>query len=161
MKHVLSSAVVLTCLIVAAPAWADDSTAVLVESTVPAVCTFTSRPRAVQSIAPVTGEYSLGNLGYTCNFQGNASLVLHLPNGTNFRNPAAGATDVGYGLKWLLPPNAGGMTYQSFAPGNQSFQSPTAPTPNAETRGALWIKLNANLTVAGTWSTTIAYTITP
>jgi|KBSSwiStaDraftv2_1062776.scaffolds.fasta_scaffold849212_2 hypothetical protein len=160
MKIALGSAALLAGLLAATPAMAD-SAAVLVQSTVQPVCSFSTKPAAVQSIQPVAGEYNLGDLGYTCNFQGNANLTLVLPNGTNFHNPATGATDVGYGLRWLVPPNSSGTGYASFAAGNYPFQWPTAQVPNTETKGALMVKLATNLTVAGTYSTTIAYTITP
>lgn len=145
----------------ATPASATDSVAVIVQTTVPPVCSFTTKPAAVQSIAPVAGEYNLGDLGYTCNFPGNANVTLMLPQGTMLHSSAPGATDHPYGLRWLVPPNGSGTAYQTFTAGAHPFTWPTAPTPNTETKGAVMIKLDTNLPVAGTYMSSIGYTITP
>ena len=151
-------------LIGAAPAMASgDAAQVEVTSTVDPSCSFTTKPPATKTIAPVAGEYVVGDLGYTCNFAGNAKLVLVLPNGTNFNNPANGATDVAYGVRWLVAPNNSSTGWQSFPAGNVSFTWPNdnSMQANVELKGPLEIKLATNLPVAGTYKTIIGYTITP
>lgn len=147
-------------LLAVTPAFAEpDSASVTLSAEVPQVCTFTTKP-IDKSIDPKSGVYDVGELGYTCNYQGNASLTLVLPQGTNFTNPAAGATPTPYGLRWLIPSNNDSTGYQSFS-GNVPFSWPTAQQPGTELKGMLQIKLDQDLKVAGTWSTTIGYTITP
>jgi hypothetical protein len=163
MRNYLTTGIGLAAVMLgASPALASgDSASVLVESVVSPTCSFSTKPQAVQQVTPTAGEKSLGDLGYTCNFVGSAQLVLHLPGGTVMHNPANGGSDVTYGLRWLVPPNGSGTGYQSFGAGNVSFAWPTAPTANTETKGALMMQLAADLPVAGTYSTTIAYSITP
>lgn len=160
-KKIFGSGVAAALAMLASPAFAADEAAVAVNAVVAPVCSFTTTPAAVVTVTPDAGEKNLGDLGYTCNFVGNANLVLELPNGTNLNNPDNGGDTVQYGVRWLVPPNGSGTAYQTFGPGNVPFSWPTAGTANMETSGALMIKLPADLTVAGTYSTVISYTIAP
>jgi hypothetical protein len=147
----------------AAPALAADTASVNISASLPQTCAFTTVPAAVVTIQPVAGEYNIGDLGYTCNFVGQVQLVLELPDGSRLRNTENGGDVVDYGLAWTLPPNSPTPSYQTFAPGNVPFSWPTntVGTPNVENKGALWVNLPSNLTVAGTYSSVITYTISP
>jgi hypothetical protein len=140
---------------------ANQTTAVNINTQLPQTCSFTTTPAAVVPITTTAGEKNIGDLGYTCNFTGQVSLVLDLPNGSKLFNPANGSDTVTYGLAWTLPPNPSTPSYQNFGPGAIPFGWPTASTPNIEHKGTLWVKLPADLTVAGTYTSVIRYTINP
>lgn len=147
--------------ILAHPAHAEESDASLeIETEVEPSCEFTSQPKATVAITPTKGDKFLGDLGFTCNFVGQPNLSLRLPGGSKLINPANGGDAVTYGMRWLAPPNGPGTAYQSFEPGEVDFQGVTY-VANSEMKGALQIRLPANLKVAGTYSTLIGYTITP
>ena len=142
-------------------AQAADTAAVAVNASLAPTCAFTSVPPAQVQVTPDVGEKNLGDLSYTCNFTGNANLVLDLPDGTTLRNPDNGGDAVAYGIRWLVPPNGVGTGYQVLAAGNYPFAWPTAGTPNVATGGPLMIQLTQPLTVAGTYTSVITYTIAP
>jgi hypothetical protein len=144
----------------AAPAFAETSASLAVQSVVEPACAFTSKPAATVTVTPTAGEKFLGDLGYTCNFVGQPHLTLQLPGGTRLVNPANGGDSVTYGIRWLVAPNGPGTAYQSFAPGDVLFEWVTY-VANSEMKGALQIRLPAALGVAGLYSTTISYTIVP
>ena len=152
-----------TPLIAAAPIGEGSSKSALVSvnSVLPKTCRFSTVPNAVVPITTTAGEKTIGDLGYTCNFTGQVALVLDLPNGTRLYNPDNGTDTVDYGLAWTLPPNSPTPSYQNFAPGQLPFNWPTAGAPNVENKGTLYMKLPADLKVAGTYTSVIRYTINP
>ena len=159
------AAAAATTVLASAPAHAADASSktatTAVSAEVQQSCSFTSTPPTTQSVTPTAGEKDLGYLGYTCNFVGNANLTLSLPNGTNFYNPSNGGDTQSYGIRWTIPPNGSGTGYQVLGAGSIPFGWPTASSANAETKGMLSIKLDRDLPVAGTYTTTITYTIPP
>jgi hypothetical protein len=160
----LLGAVSLVAMLVSSAAFADKlgSAAINLTAVDPPTCAFTTTPPSAVTIQPTAGVTNLGDLGYTCNFTGNASLTLDLPNGTQLYNPSNGGDTVTYGMRWLIPPNGPSTVYQSWTtPQSLAFAEPTANSPNTETKGALEVNLPANLTVAGTYTSTISYTISP
>lgn len=138
---------------------AGDDTA-KVSTELAQACEFTSAPAAIVNINPTPGETNIGRLGYTCNFVGNAQLVLQLPDGTNLRN---GDNTVLYDVYWGIPPNSptpGGYQNWPF-PANLAFLWNTSGTANDEIGGDFYIRLNTAPTVAGTYTSVITYTISP
>jgi hypothetical protein len=160
MRSVILTAVALGGALCAAPALAETSASLAVQSVVEPTCAFTSSPPTTVTVTPTAGEKFLGDLGYTCNFVGAPHLTLQLPVGTQLVNPSNGGDSAPYGIRWLVSPNGPGTGYQSFAPGTIAFDWVTY-VANSEMKGALQIKLAADLKVAGTYSTTITYTIAP
>src|SRR5580704_15128934 len=89
----------------AAFAKAPGSAAINLTAVDAPTCAFTSTPPSAVVLQPTAGVTNLGDLGYTCNFTGNANLTLDLPNGTQLYNPSNGGDTVTYGIRWLVPPN--------------------------------------------------------
>lgn len=137
-----------------------DDTDVLVTSSLDKACTFTSEIDSVVEVDPVPGETNAGRLGYTCNFVGATHLVLQLPDGTNLRN---GSHTVLYDVFWGIPPNSATPgPYQNWPfPANLAFNWVTAGSPNVEIGGDFFIRLNTAPTIAGTYTSTITYTLSP
>jgi hypothetical protein len=144
-------------------AFAAGSASFTITGTVPATCAFTTTPPSVVTIGVTAGIYSIGDLGYTCNFIGNANLVLNLPNGTVLNNPTNGGDNVVYDVFWGVPPNNPASPVWQNWPSAASipFAWPTAPAANTETKGPFKVRLNSNLGVAGTYTSTVSYTISP
>jgi hypothetical protein len=158
---IMSSALALDAL--APAAWSAESASFTVNGRVPATCSFTTTPASVVAIGTIAGIYEIGQLGYTCNFVGSASLVLNLPHGSVLSSTANGGTSVVYDIAWDVSPNGSGAPgWQSFpAAASIPFSRATAGVIDTEARGALKVRLNANLTVAGHYSSIISYTISP
>jgi hypothetical protein len=140
-----------------------ESTSFTVNGRVPATCSFTTTPASVVAIGTLAGIYEIGQLGYTCNFVGSANLVLTLPKGSVLATTANGGTSVVYDIAWDVSPNGSGSpAWQSFpAAASFPFSRQTAGAIDTEARGALRVRLNANLTVAGHYTSIISYTISP
>ena len=167
-RFIAATVLLVSATLAATPALAGDapsegskSSSVELTATTPKSCAFTTTPPSTVALATnTTAEFRVGDLGFTCNFTGQVSFVINLPNGTNLRNDENGGDTVRYGLAWTLPPNSSTPSYQYIA-GNLGFDWPTTQAPNVEQKGTLWIKPERDLRVAGTYRSVIGYTITP
>jgi len=142
---------------------AEDPT-FAVNSSLGSSCGFTTAPDAVVEVPPTVGQTMIGELGYTCNFSTSSGiqphLVLDLPNGTVLSN---GEQSVVYDVFWGIPPNpptpgnyqnwplAAVVAFNWFAPA----------TANDELKGQFWVRLTTPITIAGTYTSVISYTISP
>jgi len=167
-NRLFAAASVGACLVASSAAVAASppqaSAPVQVSASLAPTCDFTTAPPGTVSIAPTAGVTNLGDLGYTCNFTGNAHLTLNLVNGTQLYNPSNGGDTVLYQLAWGIPPNDPNAAppFQSWtSPQSIGFDWQTAPAPNVEIKGPLRINLPNALTVAGTYTSVISYDIAP
>ncbi len=160
LPHLLTAALIAGAM---GSAFASGSASFTINGTVPSTCAFTTTPPAVSTIGVTAGIYSVGDLGYTCNFVGSANLVLNLANGTVLTNPSNGGDSVVYDIFWGVPPNNPASPVWQNWPSSASvpFVWPTAASANTETKGPFKVRLNSNLGVAGTYTSTISYTISP
>lgn len=164
-KHLGLGCVVL--LVVAGAATASDNEGVGVSASVSASCTFTTLLSPTVTINPpfFPGEHNLGTLGYTCNFGHFVqfpSLNIQAIGGTNLVNSTDSHT-VQYEVKWTVPLTSGPMPFQTsattatFGP----FSGAQGPTPNVEQTGSVIVKLQGDLTHAGTYADTLTFNISP
>jgi len=159
MRTILRLGYITALVLLAGPSMAAGNDGLNVNTVLGPSCEFTSSI-GVASVAPTPGETNIGRLGYTCNFVGVTSLVLQLPDGTNLRN---GSNTVLYDVFWGIPPNpASPGAYQNWPfAANIAFNWITGATPNTEIGGDFYIRLNTAPTVAGTYTSTITYTLSP
>jgi len=124
-------------------------------------CSFTTQLDPIEIIGNTPGTYIIGDLGYTCNFQGpEAILTISSSGGTVLVNPADTGSGVQYKVKWGLSPF---VTLTAAGPGLAETEfgvNPPGP-PLTEVKGAVSIQYSSPLTVAGTYSDTIVFTISP
>lgn len=113
------------------------------------------------SIPPVPGIYTLGNLGFSCNYGGNVSIGMTSANGTVLRNLGEpSAPGLLYLIKWEVPPNMpwqSSSTSESFGP----WIGFTGPTPNQVRSEAVKVWLLETATIGGTYSDTVTFTVSP
>lgn len=148
-------------------ATAAGNQSVGVNASVTANCTFTTLLSPVEIISPpfVPGEHNLGTLGYTCNF-GHflqfPSLTIGASGGTLLVNGTDGHT-VQYELKWTVPIAGGPMGFQTAASTTTfgPFSGQQGPIPNVEQTGSVIVKLQGDLTHAGTYTDTLVFSVSP
>jgi len=159
MKKTVRLGSALLVLALALPAQAGGSDSLTVNTTLGQSCQFTT-PGFTAPIPPVIGEYQVGELRFSCNFVGSASVTLSVPGGTNLKN---GTIKAHYQIAWDIPPN--GLEYHqstlSATSFSESFDADTNPTANGEVAGDIWVKLTQTPTVAGTYTSVATFTLSP
>ena len=158
---------VIALLAAAGSALAGDSETVGVAAKVTASCTLTTLLDSVETISPpfFPGEHNLGTLGYTCNFGHRLqfpSLAILAEDGTRLVNGTDGHT-VQYEVKWTVPIVGGPMAFQTAATTELfgPFSGQQGPLPNVEKTGSVIVKLQGDLTHAGTYTDTLIFSVSP
>lgn len=157
MKLFLAAAFVAT--LAATPAYADNnSTSVEVSASVSPTCSFTtSLPTSKVLGSSKAGTYTIGALGYTCNFDsavdGN-QVGLRISVDDGLRNAAY--NDVApYLIRWNL--RGEGFGFQDLR--GQSVKFYQTSIGLGEQTGDLEINIPTDLRYAGTYTSTVVYSI--
>jgi hypothetical protein len=160
MKTILRLSCAGIMLAMAGPASADGVQSVSVSSTVGGFCELTTLLSPIEFINPTVGLHSLGNLGFTCNFDSTfATLKISTTAGTFLVNGADG-DKVRYRIKWDVPPV---HTWVSdFAHDVEASFPGTPGTPaGTEQVGPVLVDLLETPTHAGTYSDTVTFSVLP
>lgn len=143
-------------------ALAIPSSTTLVTADVSKSCEFSTELDPIETIGNTPGTYTIGDLGYKCNFQGSAATVtISSTGGTELVNPADTGGGVQYRVRWGLSPFVS-LTAAGTA-GVAEIEAGVIPPgpPLTEVKGAVSIQYSSPLTVAGKYSDTIVFTISP
>lgn len=151
----------------AGSAAAADNDAISVSTTVAPLCSLTTLLDSTEVLsAPFyPGEHDLGTLGYTCNFGNDysfPSLKIKAVGGTLLVNGTDGHT-VQYEVKWTVPLVSGPMAFQTAAVTTTfgAFSGQQGPVANVEQTGSVIVKLQGDLTHAGTYTDTLEFSVSP
>jgi hypothetical protein len=146
---------------------AADNDGISVTTTVGPFCSLTTLLEPTEVLSPpfYPGEHNLGTLGYTCNFGNDysfPSLKIKAVGGTLLVNGTDGHT-VQYEVKWTVPLTTGPMPFQTATTTTTfgSFSGEQGPLPNVEQTGSVIVKLQADLTHAGTYTDTLEFSVSP
>lgn len=142
-------------------ALAIPSSTTLVTADVSKSCEFSTELDPIETIGNTPGTYTIGDLGYTCNFQGSgATVTISSTGGTELVNPADTGGGVQYRVRWGLSPF---VSLTAAGPGVAEIEAGVIPPgpPRTEVKGAVSIQYSSPLTVAGTYTDTIVFTISP
>lgn len=161
MRTTRQAVLALSAALLSQPAFAQSDASLGLESEVEPVCEFTTTPKANIAIPNAVQTNVLGYLGYTCNFDGSPSLTLTLPRGTVLHTNDNGGVDQPYLLRWTVAQNGLPGAFVSYPAGTSVTLTGDDYFANFENKGVLALKLPTLLKVAGTYSTTITWTVTP
>lgn len=167
MKTLMTAAVV-TALLAGAALAASDSGQTYIFASVPKACLITDQSSSINLTGKAVGQWTSGTFSYQCNFTGNSQVLTFQSTNGGIFNPDNGTDLVDYGIYLNDAPNSFAVSDPAVLLASEAkpgpvpfFQIVDTTAANTNETAFFEVALAAPLTVAGTYSDTLAITIAP
>jgi hypothetical protein len=159
MKHGIPAIVLMTTLIAGSNA-ADTQTELT--AFLPPSCQFAGNLSASIPATPFAIQ-TVGNLDLVCNYVGTVNIRMLTDDGTVLKVPGEPGAEAGYRIRWLNPVPSGTAPWNSA--GSAATFGPwvglTSPTHNATQSSAVQVQILDPMTIGGTYTDTVTFTVSP
>ncbi len=156
MKAVISLGCTLLITVVTTSVLAQE---INIQADEPQSCAFTGSLVGTVPPTPFV-NHTVGNLGFSCNYVGAVSIGMETDDGTVLKVPGEPGSDILYQIRWLVPPNMpwnSSGTHAVFGP----WLGNTQGAPNEVRSEAVQVRFFDPFVVAGTYTDTVIFTISP